>query len=469
MRNVVRASLVLIPVALFAAFRPPSQPNPFADNNGRIPPTNQYNGPLFKLSHGYPAGIIPLRAPPPWRRAIGNGKITTQNAAAYTAALKAYVAADMRALLLGRNGQWDPGAHGWYNEPWLGASIDSTYGGREAIHGMYVGNSDSPANQFAGTGLKADFTSYVLTYYDRTAANTLFKVWGRRALTPTITTPAAGIADNGIVVKLAFSTANAGMWPVMVGALQWPVYDSVNATTGNHPPRVDTVSLFQLDIVVKDVQSAPKTQWVFTTLVYDKDAPGNDIWDKMVPLGAQWGDDPGINSVIQPAPPLQETWINPAAPKYSTMTLGWGGRLSGPNDGAVNDVAFVTPTGYDSVPNVPISSCLSCHSTAEWSRQSFLLPTTATGDSAVSPDSTSSYMVIPALGSPAFMRWFLNRPGSVPMDKGSISTDFDMVMSFKSLRYWSLATRPAVAMAVERKNLRRQPINEYTGKPLRRR
>ena len=94
------------------------------------------------------------------------------------------------------------------------------------------------------------------------------------------------------------------------------------------------------------------------TLVYDSAASG-DIWDKMVPLGVEWGNDPEATSADMP---LRENWINPKAPQYSTQTLGWGGRLSGPNDGARNNIAVNGVV----MKNEPDSGCISCHSTAQW-------------------------------------------------------------------------------------------------------
>ena len=82
----------------------------------------------------------------------------------------------------------------------------------------------------------------------------------------------------------------------------------------------------------------------------------------MVPLGAMWGNDPGLNPEQNPAINLQENWINPSAPQYSTQTLGWGGRLSGPNDGATNDISV----GGKVLINHRDSSCMSCHSPAQW-------------------------------------------------------------------------------------------------------
>ena len=46
---------------------------------------------------------------------------------------------------------------------------------------------------------------------------------------------------------------------------------TANTTTRQFDrPTLGTGYLMQVDIVVKDTQSAPQTGWVFTTLVYDR-------------------------------------------------------------------------------------------------------------------------------------------------------------------------------------------------------
>ena len=100
---------------------------------------------------------------------------------------------------------------------------------------------------------------------------------------------------------------------------------------------LDPTSCFQFDIIVKDTQSGPQGP-AGVYACYDKDAPGTDFWDKMVPLGVlcHGGNDPEATSPNQ----LMENSISPAAPAYAKMTLGWQGRLSGPNDGALNDAVL---------------------------------------------------------------------------------------------------------------------------------
>ena len=177
-----RAALLALSSLLAASPALAATPlDPFASNDGAIPPKSAYSGPLFTLSHDYPA-TPKSPQPMPWREAIHNGPITTHNAAAYVQALKDYVGPDMR-VLLEDYAHWDAAARGWYNEPWLGSL-------RESIHGTYVGTDDFPKDQFAGTGLTEDFSTYVLTYYDHTAAVPLAKVWGKTAMTPTIDTKA---------------------------------------------------------------------------------------------------------------------------------------------------------------------------------------------------------------------------------------------------------------------------------------
>lgn len=197
-------------------------------------------------------------------------------------------------------------------------------------------------------------------------------------------------------------------------------------------------SIMQFDIIVKDSKTAPKTGWVFSTLVYDKRIPGNDPWAKMSPLGAMWGNDPGVDSTANPGAPLSETVINPLAPVYSTETLGWGGRRSGPNDGAVVAPAYYNGQMY---PSVAASSCMSCHSSAQWPMQSFLLPTPTNP-----PTTVGDALVIEVPGSTGWDKWFQEQLGNVPMDQGSVAFDFDMVFTFKSLPAWQRATQGKSAM-----------------------
>lgn len=434
--------------------------NPFADNNGSSPPPADYAGPLFRLSYHYPAN---LPAPAmPWRAAIKGGRIGVQNAAAYTQALKDAIGADMRALL--DYTQWDAGQRGWYNDPWMG-------GQREPIHGLLVGLDSVDNALFPKSALAKPFTTYVVTYYNGTGAQTLGKIWGSSAMHPVVDVASTQYAEGSVTVKLAFTTAGADEWPAMQGSAVWPAYVAVNATTGRpDQPAVQDLHLMQVDVVVKDSASAPQTGWVFTTLVYDKDAARgrNGVWDQMVPLGAQWGNDPQAASAGLALAQLRETWVNPAAPLYATETLGWGGRLSGPNDHAANDISFVVDGKRRLARNWRNSSCLSCHGTSQWAvndpatgMASFLMPLAPSPSGAGAP-----YLNSPAPGSAEWLRWFQNRPGNVPMDAGSVAGDFDLALTFRVLPAWLEATT-GKEHALTRIDAtgKKRVLRDYAGRP----
>lgn len=407
-------------------------PNPFANNNGEIPPKGQYTGPLFQLNYRYPTTLKAPPANPLWRQALRGHSLSRQNAIAYAYALKAYVSNDMKKLILDYP-HWNAQQAGWFNEPWLG-------GIRESTHGAYHG-SDFPATTFPKSGLtKGGMSTYVLTFYDSTAAYTLHQVWGTDAQNPKLTNSSGQFAEGAVIVKLAVTTALEKDWPVMAGAAQWPLYIPAAMAPDTAAPSVRNTSVMQLDIIVKDAITAPKTGWVFTTLVYDAKAPGINAWDKMVPLGAMWGNDPEINSTKYPNALLTENVINPKAPLYATETLGWGGRLSGPNDAAVVAPAIITDgqggTGGLEVPAVAASSCMSCHSPAQYPMKSFLLPIPTPTDT---PRNRQGALVLNVPGSMPWMKWFQDRPGNVSMDSGTTPLDYDMVFAFKSLPAWALA------------------------------
>jgi hypothetical protein len=440
---------------------------PFQTNNGQLPPPEVYKGPLFALNHTWPAQPLPPLHDTPWQQAIGGGQITPANAHLYADKLKDAVADQARGLLFNYD-SWDAAKAGWYNEPWMGAK-------REAIHGTYFAGEFGPSI-FPNTGLRATFNTHVLTYYDARAAGTLRAIWGDSGMAPTVAPSSTQFTEGSIIIKAAvFVSEDAAKpsdwWDAMQGAQVWPVYTPLKR--GGPDPKVRPGYVAQFDIIVKDSQSAPKTGWVFMTLVYDSSVKG-DAWAKLVPLGAQWGNDPQANKAGMP---LAENWVNPKAPPYSKMTLGFGGRLSGPNDGATNDIAVNGKV----IRNAPDSSCMSCHSTSQWNVAqkafgSMLIPSApASGEvncdangKPLPPGVEGPNVCSPPPGSPDWMRWFQNRPGNVPMDTGLTATDFDLVSSFQSLRAWAQATSPSKANSLQLQRLlpHQRVFNDYNGAPL---
>jgi len=420
---VLRSAVCLLAVVLSSVSL--AADNPFA--NSQTPPPPNYKGPLFQLSYAYPKSVPP--PPMPWRATLGGQPISMDTASAYTNALRDAVAADMQALVA-NYASWNAAKRGWYNQPWLSAI-------REPIHGMFRA-TNTDGSLFNDPALKLKFVNnFAAVYYNSTAAVTLGRFWGPTAQTPTLTTAAAQFAEGSLIVKLAFTEVTAADWPVMDGSPSWSIFSKWMDPNSGAPAGTNTmfnVQLMQIDVIVKDTQAAPKTGWVFTTLVYDNRVQGS-FWDRMIPLGAMWGNDPDVNSPVQPGTraPLKETWINSASPAYSQATLGWGGRLSGPNDQAVQAAGEYIDPGTGKPGTVPVanSSCMSCHSPAQWQFQSFLLPGHV--------NNSGYFMATP--GSPEWFRWFQDRPGTQPMDAGSIALDYDMMFAFKALPAWAQSTQ----------------------------
>ncbi|MEA2029298.1 MAG: hypothetical protein U9N49_10040, partial [Campylobacterota bacterium] len=181
------------------------------------------------------------------------------------------------------------------------------------------------------------------------------------------------------------------------------------------------------DIIVKDSIAAPQTGWVFATLVYDRNAQG-DIWDKMVPLGAMWGNDPDVNSEKNPKQELMETYINPKAPEWTKVTLGYGKRLSGPFDIAVKYNVDVNGT---ILPSLRSSSCLSCHGTSEYKKGSYSMSTFLYPAKEYKSKPWKMY----TSGSKEWNEWFQNRWGDVPQRKGTIALDYSTFLSGVLMNY----------------------------------
>ncbi|WP_440133141.1 hypothetical protein [Chitinophaga sancti] len=403
----------------------------FQDHRDSIPSKQQYPDSLFVLSHDYPTTAKPV-VNPSWQKALNGQPISASNVFAYMDSLKSYVAPNVLPFFT-NNKQWTAAKYGWFQEPWLGSQ-------REAILGTYLGNGN-PANMFKT--LKEDEAGYALVLYDSTAGYTVGQIWGKTGQKVNLLNDAAQFKEGSVIVKFAFSNVNYPAWPVMQGAQTFSIYDTIPTT--ENPKKgyqMRKVSFFQMDIIVKDSKTAPKTGWVYSTFVYDKDISGS-FWDKMVPLGAMWGDDPNVNSPIAPPyPALKETVVNQKAPAYSRETLGWGGRLSGPNDGAVAQLAYDINTKKP-YKNLPLSSCMSCHSPAQDTFKSFLLP---------APFPTSDSLLVYTPGSPDWNLWFRDNYGNVPFDSGQVGMDYDMVMAFKSIGAYE-AAQPTAKNKLLRSNV----------------
>lgn len=237
-------------------------------------------------------------------------------------------------------------------------------------------------------------------------------------------------------MKAGAVTATPDDWPVVKNASIWTVFRPPFQTIGGPPvsgdPQVTQLRLLQFDVIVKDTKVASDTGWVFITWVYDPDAPGARPWDRLVPVGAMWGNDPEFarepGGVDPKGGPLRETWINPKAPAYALKTLGWGGRLSGPIDVAVRHGVIQTD-GKVLNGGVHVSACLSCHGTSQYP----FIANLYRSPNKKFPRDGQTFLLCPP-GSPEWANWFANRPGkkaqSQDYDKEAVGLDYDMLLTF---------------------------------------
>jgi len=411
--------------------------DPFAVNNGSIPSASEYSGTLYTLHSHYPK-IYEKTLPMPWRDVLKGKPLTKENAHAYVLALKKYVKKSAKDFLDNPE-QWNQSSQkGWYGMLWAGDSVEKTgWEGRDAIYGTYTGQIMAK-EVYSEYGLTVDIRNHAGIYYNEAAAYTLHKVWEvcnekTKECVPSIMNDEAQFKEGAIVIKAAGVTATPEEWPVLKGAAKWQVYRKpfdLNGTIIDAKPKVTDLRVGIFDIIVKDSVASPKTGWVFSTLVYDRNANGNSVWDRMVPLGAIWGNDPDVNSAQNPHQELMENYINPNAPAWTKETLGYGGRMSGPFDIAVKYNVEVNGTMVKALRS---SSCLSCHGTSSYlpdnyHMNTFLYP-------AKEYKNKPWKMYTP--GSKKWNEWFQDRAGDIPQsqEKGAIALDYSTFLEAVLMNY----------------------------------
>jgi hypothetical protein len=213
----------------------------------------------------------------------------------------------------------------WYHAPWM-------HQGREFIHGMTLERA-SRSKELAPTQT-SQFQNWAVGFYNAPGGFVLGKVWAN----PDAPDPAlARFPDGTVAFKLLFTAATEDQVPYLKNDFEWLTDINQVSKTGKPPVKL---RLLQVDVAVRDTRNNNLTGWVFGTFIYDSNAPGATPFERLVPVGLMWGNDP---SKVIGGGTLGQTFINPA--QHIPQHLGFKGRLNGPVDNKV-------------------SSCLSCHSTA---------------------------------------------------------------------------------------------------------
>jgi hypothetical protein len=231
----------------------------------------------------------------------------------------------------------DDKSNAWCHAPWFQDV-------RERLRGMTSERHSRPYELHPLQGVLRD--NWAVGIYNAAACRRLAEVWQDPAFPKT---KDFALPDGSYAIKLLFTQATPSEVPYLAGSLEW---DAAIGDDGE----VSTLRLLQVDVAVKDSRIPGSSGWLFGTFIYDAGTPGNTPYERLVPVGLTWGNDPALTAFQyeQLGKTVTESWVNPAvAEKFFHLprhNLGLFGRLNGPVDN-------------------PKSSCIACHGQAlDWGR-----------------------------------------------------------------------------------------------------
>lgn len=381
---------------------------------GFMPPAEQYTGSLFRLRQDYPttepgAGERPAFLDIPFNENAPE----KQNWKKYLLAVRDYCfEGNVDQSRPAESGQIDRNwvlqenkKRSWYHAPWQ--HWDRTgRAGREGIRGL-TREATSQPKQLA-SAQTSKFQTYAVGFYNAFGGYAIGRVW-RDHHKPE---PSAARFPVGTVVcKLLFTQATADQVSYLSPELEWEAFAETSGV--DRTRKVQRLRLLQMDVMVRDARAETinGTGWVFGTFCYNGALGNPNRWYNLVPVGLQWGADEELpqEDDVNPQPTrtainprLRETVINPS-PELPPQHLGWGGRLNGPAD-------FFA------------SSCMSCHSTAQY-------PVIAP----LNPEFTKTP---PPRGSKEWMRWFRNLKCGKSFSEESTSVDSSLQLAGGIKNFW---------------------------------
>lgn len=336
---------------------PPEGWLPYPENAG---PPPGWKGKVFELSADFPSEL-------PQERPAFLAIDFRENPEAYWQAVRAYIyegninrGVNPAGHSLDWNTQTNP-VRIWYNMPWRAWGPNA----REFINGLTREFPASPGS--LAPGQKHTAYTWARAIYNPIAGYTVGQVWHEKESVPAM---AKGtFAEGAVIAKLLFTTAVEDDVPYVRDAYTWQANtyaDPEKCFKEDCPRKVRDVHLYQIDFAIKDSR-ASETHWVFGTFVHDPSLPGKGFsWDKMVPLGFMWGNDPDLTASDRNGVPKESVIYDNT---HIFEHLGCHGRLVGPLDN-------------------PKSACLSCHMNAQYPRKESPIPSGsfAQCDAAENPD-----------------------------------------------------------------------------------
>jgi hypothetical protein len=330
-------------------------------NSVDTPPAG-WKGPVFKMSRDYPKTAPKCDAP--WlKRQVNFNAADPQwkDWEGYIQDIIDYVKAGQDPNLA--NG-WNIAVGGqtrWYHVPWMAFDGER---GREFVHGLtnelatklsvFMPSEGRPSGKHDLEGdapvgnVNPLYETWSIGMYNPCGGHVLGQVFPPNGEPATYTQGGKMFArglpfpEGTVVMKILNTTADGNAVPYLKGSTNWQANGHVQTGPKDYSlcdRRVRDVHLVQIDLAVVDERSP--TRWVYSTLSYDGTHPGKTIWDRLRPLGAQWGSDPGTFPAVtkETSQPLRETVL---APINIPEHYGCQKRLAGVVDQAN-------------------SSCVSCH------------------------------------------------------------------------------------------------------------
>lgn len=362
-----------------------------------------WTAPTFALSQDYPA-TRPTNQAMPWK--AFNFRT---DPAGYLNAVRQYCYEGN--IEVEWRGQ-DNAVRKWYHAPWLHRDTK----GREFIHGLTRERSARVLRLHPAQSTQLG--AYAVGMYNPLGGWTIGRVWAdEHEPDPS----KAAFPEGSVAVKLLFvevperREGNSGIpatehidhqVPYLQNSFEWDAFVSADGGFQTTARKLGRVRLIQIDVAVKDNRAAATSGWVFGTFNYNSAAPGPRPWDRMIPVGLMWGNDPSLtparyragNRPVQSKTIAANVMANHATDWHG---LGWGERANGPIDN-------------------PASACLSCHVTAQWPKSSQMVNTSLPWSTVNNPSAP-----LPADAVAQKMRWFLNI-GRRPFDAGSLSLDYSL-------------------------------------------
>lgn len=402
----------------------------FADFGHMVPIAeylaNYADHPVFELKTDYPQQLPSQKNYPP---ALG---------IEFIAEWKDYMMSVREYCFEGNLPTWNPhknAIRNWYHIPWLHPS-STTFppnGGTEGFHGLI---KEAPVTAYQLWHEQSNsYQVYAVTLINEFGGYTMGKMWrDPRNPDPSATDHryGGGFPNGTVFCKLLFVDAPSGTdeIPFLENPVEWQAY--ITQSWDSPIRAVRPVRLLQMDFMVRDERADSTTGWVLGTFAYNgqlnaKNCKGREDdascrFKNLEPLGIVWGDDPDVRDNTVTTYPYTATKTNPNIKQSIISTsadlppqhLGWGGRLNGPAD-------------------LNTSSCMSCHTAAEYPAITALVPPGATVTGGFAPP--------PNGGTDSWMEYFQNIKAATSSSPRAYATDFSLQVAISLQNFADAMTK----------------------------